>query len=377
MKRSERRQRFTKITSIVGGGLGAAGGVALGDIFGAALGGVAGTALPWVVNALPILVDRTPGVGRWVRQKAVAREVKRKLELEFKASAPSDPEAALALLQEEARLIATTEAFGVPGTGRMVRIRESAQPAGSSGNSDIELLRGASPIRVVCPAICPSVVSVFKSLALRLKNVEVELQIDFSPANSGEITKRYASECWDFCAMSRLAILVTDPHVDEMLFQVAPLFSVSQYMLCRPLMRPESQPRRVLFVRESPSEAQYLSQQDIHQNAASDYIEQGEIVRMAETLRDDEYIIMWEPVAGWLVREYDLQVLERTTFNFLISLMVSVEWATRHGPDQISVFHNEFRREWDTGNRKRRDMLRLLTRDSVYLKAFSSSMGIH
>jgi len=227
MKRSERRQFIITAAALGGGVLGGGLGAALGGVVGGAIGGIPGVALPLVFGALPNLVNRTPILGRSLRKRALATEIKRKLELEFVESVPSDSTVARELFQEEARVIAGTPEFGAPGTVRMVRPPPVPQPASSSRESYIELLRQVSPIRVVCPSICPSVVSVFKALHLHLP-ASVKLQIDFSPENSGEITKRYASERWNFCAISRLAILATNRHIDETLLQVAPLYRVSQ-----------------------------------------------------------------------------------------------------------------------------------------------------
>ena len=372
MKRNEKKRLITQAATLMGAAGGGAVGVVLGGPVGAAVGAAAGAGLPWAVNALPGLIDRIPGVGRKVRQRAVTIEVRRKLWLEFECSAPSDSQAALALLAEEATAITNTPDFGLQAKVRRVEPPSAA----SSPYSDIERLREASPIRVVCPSICPSVVSVFKSLALQLLQSDVKLQVDFSPKNSGEITRRYPSERWDFCAMARLAIPATDASVDALLLQVAPLFSVSQYMLCRPVLRRESQPRRVLVVRDSPSEAQYWLQQEVHHGAQIDLINQKEIVRIAETLRDDEYLIIWEPDATWVAKEYDLQLQKDTEFKFLISLLVSADWVTQHGAERVHTFYNVFRKQWIFGRENQRQMQRSLAKDSAYLEAFCASMGI-
>lgn len=374
MKRSKRRQLIITAAALGGAALGGGLGVALGGIVGGAIGGVPGVALPLVFGALPNL-NRTPIVGRTLRKRALVTEINRKLELEFGASAPSDPDAALDLLQEEARVIAATKDFDVPGTVRLVQPPLVSQPAASTRESYIELLRQVSPIRVVCPSICPSVVSIFKALDLHLP-AGVKLQIDFTPKNSGEITERYASERWDFCAMSRLGLLATWSKIDALLLQVAPLYSVSQYMLCRPVWRRAAQTRCVLMIRESPSEAQFWVQWDIHLGAKKDYVRQDEIIGTAENLKDDEYLIMWEPVASWIAKEYDLELLKDTEFKFLITLMVNAEWAKQYGAHRVHAFYRMFRQQWDTGARNRRNMLRLLARDSVYLNAFASSVGM-
>jgi hypothetical protein len=359
MKRSERRRLITGAASLVGWALGGGIGVALGGIWGGIIGGITGVVLPWVFEALPNQVNRIPILGRALRKRALVTEIKRKLELEFGASAPSDSHAALELLKGEARAIAATPEFNVPGTVRMVQPPPDPQPAAASREICIELLRQVSPIRVVCPAICPSVVSVFKALDLQFP-AGVKIQIDFTPENSGEITKRYASERWHFCAMSRLAILATDRYIDKMLLQVAPLYSVSQYMLCRPVWRRTDQARCVLMVRDSPSEAQFWAQQDKHLGAKPDYVRQTEIIGTAEGLKDNEYLIIWEPAASWIANEYDLELLKDTEFKFLISLLVNAEWANQYG-DQIRAFYSMFRQKWDAGAQNRGNMLRLLT----------------
>ena len=47
--------------------------------------------------------------------------------------------------------------------------------------------------------------------------------------------------------MARLAIVATNGNIDGMLLQVAPLFSVSQYMLCRPIWRRKDKARSVSY----------------------------------------------------------------------------------------------------------------------------------
>jgi hypothetical protein len=287
-----------------------------------------------------------------------------------------DSGAALTLLHQEAALIAGTPEFAVHDATLRLPQSPPASPRPVLPVNSIEMLREANPIRVVTPSICPAVVSTFKLLALQFRRAGIDLQIDFSPANSGEITNRYPSERWNFCAMCRLAIVVTDREVDKLLRPVAPLYSVSQYMLCRPVLRRETQARRVLIVKDSPSEAQYWLQQKIHLGATIEYIAQAEITRIAETLRDDEYIIIWEPAASFMEREYDLLLLKDTKFEFLISLLVSAEWVARYGNDRVSTFYNAFRRQWDFGNQNLDGMLWLLTSDAAYLDAFCTSVGI-
>jgi hypothetical protein len=373
MKRSDQQKWFVRGTSAGGAAIGAGIGTALGGPLGAVIGGTAGVALPWVLEALPSQAQRAPVIGRWRRRRTIIAEVKRKLQLEFGESVPSDPENRRDLLQTEARLIASTPDFDLPDASERIFHLPSPRDAPASAAENIELLRKASPILVATPSICPSTVSVFKLLALQFQQIGVDLQIDFSCANSGDISKRYLSERWHFCAMCRLAIVVTDREVDKMLRSVAPLFSVEQYMLCRPVPR---RTRRVLFVRDSPSEAQYWIQQDKHQAATIDYIAQTEIIRTAETLRDDEYIIIWEPAASFMEREYNLDLLKDTKFRFLISLLVSSQWATQHGVDGVSAFYNAFRHQWDFGSQNIDGMLWLLTSDPAYLKAFSTSVGL-
>lgn len=176
--------------------------------------------------------------------------------------------------------------------------------------------------------------------------------------------------------MCRLAIFTNDGSVDEMLLQIAPLYGVAQYMLCRPALRRDNQARRVLVVRDSPSEAQYWLQQDVHRGATIDYVRQTELARVAETLRDDEYLIIWEPAASWFKEEYDLQLLPDTKFVFLISLLVSARWVAQYGSDRVHMFYTAFRGQWVAANQDRRKMLRLLACDANYLRAFCSSMGI-
>jgi hypothetical protein len=374
MKRSQRRLLFKMAATIVAGGLGGAIG-ALGGIWVGIIGGITGAALPSVFDALPIQINRIPIVGHALRKRALVTEVNRKLELEFGASVPSDSKAALALLEEEARLIAGTPEFDVPGKLRMVQPPPVARPAASTGESYIELLRQVSPIRVVCPAICPSAVSVFKALYLNL-SADIKLQIDFSPKNSGEMTERYRSERWDFCAISRLGLLATNSSIDQMLLQIAPLFNVSQYMLCRPTWRRSAQTQCVLMVRESPSEAQFWAQYDKHRTAKKDYVRQDEIIGTAENLKDDEYLIIWEPLASWIATEYDLEVRRDTEFKFLITLMVNSEWAKQNGAHRVHAFYRIFRQQWDAGAQDLKNMLRLLARDSDYLNAFASAVGM-
>lgn len=374
MKRSTRRRLITAVASLVGWALGGGIGGYYGGFWPGVIGGITGVVLPWVFEALPNQVNQIPILGRALRKRALITEIKRKLELEFNASAPSDPEAALELLNKEAQAIADAPVFGVPGTVRLVQPQPDPQPVATSKESDVEFLRQVSPIRVVCAAICPSVVSVFKSLKLQFP-ADIELQIDFTPENSGEITKRYESERWHFCAMSRLAIVATNGSIDRMLLQVAPLFSVSQYMLCRPIWRRKDKARCVLMIRDSPSEAQFWAQESKHLGAKPDYVRQTEIIGSAEGLKDDEYLIIWEPAASWIAKEYDLELLKDTEFKFLISLLVNAEWANHHG-DQIRAFYRMFRQQWDAGGQNRDKMLRLLTRDSDYLNAFASSVGM-
>jgi hypothetical protein len=312
-----------------------------------------------------------------MRKLAVLAEIKRKLRLEFEASAPSDHTPALELLRQEAQAIANTPEFGLPdAAARVVDKLQHKHGAPAATDEVMELLRPVTPIRVAYPSICPSVASVFQSLRLILKEAEVDLQVDFSSQNSGEITKRYLSERWDFCAMCRLAIPVTNRQIDNMLRPVAPIFSVSQYMLCRPVLRRERQTRRVLFVRDSPSEAQYWLQRDLHHSASSDYIGQSQIVNFAETLRDDEYLIVWEPAASWIAREYDLEIVPNSEFSFLISLLASNEWVSRHGEDRLRAFYSVFRERWDVGTKERGRMQRSLIGDPTYVESFAASMGM-
>ena len=60
MKRSERRRLITGAASLVGWALGGGIGVALGGIWGGIIGGITGVVLPWVFEALPNQVNRTP-----------------------------------------------------------------------------------------------------------------------------------------------------------------------------------------------------------------------------------------------------------------------------------------------------------------------------
>jgi len=130
------------------------------------------------------------------------------------------------------------------------------------------------------------------------------------------------------------------------------------------------------MIRDSPSEAQFWAQQDKHLGANPDYVRQTEIIGTAERLKDDEYLIIWEPAASWVAKEYDLKLLEDTQFKFLITLMVNAEWANQYGAHLVRAFYNMFRQQWDTGAQNRGNMLRLLTRDSAYLNAFASSVGM-
>ena len=245
MKRSTRRRLITAVASLVGWALGGGIGGYYGGFWPGVIGGITGVVLPWVFEVLPNQVNQIPILGRALRKRALITEIKRKLELEFNASAPSDPDAALELLKKEALAIAEAPVFGVPGAVRLVQPSPDPQPVAASKESDIEFLRQVSSIRVVCAAICPSVVSVFKALKLQFP-ADIELQIDFTSENSGEITKRYELERWHFCAMARLAIVATNGNIDGMLLQVAPLFSVSQYMLCRPIWRRKDKARSAL-----------------------------------------------------------------------------------------------------------------------------------
>ena len=155
----------------------------------------------------------------------------------------------------------------MPGTVRMVQPPPDPQPAAASREICIELSAPSESDFALFAQQSAQVWLAFSRHLIFNSQRALRSKLDFTPENSGEITKRYASERWHICAMSRLAILATDRYIDKMLLQGAPLYSVSQYMLCRPVWRRTDQARCVLMVRDLPSEAQFWAQQDKHLGA--------------------------------------------------------------------------------------------------------------